>query len=180
MRWVAGKTLVVGIALAFAARAAAGAQGITRDNYKDYLPPQPRIVAQARATAALRLYGDERDPAYRDADPVDGVDDERARRLLALGELFSPLLRRNNFSVPRDLDAVLGPRHTLHVDSWIGNRRVASDSIVLGGTPLDSGDPPQATVVAEHLVRWGGRRSVQPSTLLAVQPARIRAARRIH
>lgn len=133
MRAAAGTTVLAAMTLGLTDVHRARAQGITRDTYRDYLPPRPPIVAQARATAALRLYGDERHPGYRDEDPVDGVDDARARRLLAIGELFSPLLRRNNFSVPRDLDAIFGPRHALHVDSWVGNRRVASDSIILGG-----------------------------------------------
>jgi hypothetical protein len=34
--------------------------------------------------------------------------------------------------VPRDLETVLGGRQTLHVDSWVGNRRVRSDSVELG------------------------------------------------
>jgi hypothetical protein len=132
MHGVVVKALGVLYALAVANVDAVEAQAITRDNYIDFLPPRPRIVAGTRATATLRLYGDPRDSAYRDADPVDGIDDARARRLLALGELFSPLLRRNNFIVPWDLDAILGPRHLLHVDSWVGNRRIASDSLVLG------------------------------------------------
>jgi hypothetical protein len=140
MRRLSCTSLVVVVAtLAVIKPWAAGAQGITRDNYRDYLPPLPRIVGQTRATAALHLYGDEQDPAYRDVAPVDGIDDTRARRLLVLAEQFSPLLRRNNFSVPRDLATILGPHPALHVDSWVGNHRIASDSIALGA-PADSGD----------------------------------------
>ncbi len=137
MQWLYRTTLAAAAALAGAGPRAAGAQGITRENYLDYLPPRPRIVAQTRATAALHLFGDERDTAYRDADPADGIDDARARQLLAIAELFSPLLRRNNFSVPRDLETVLGRRQTLYVDTWLGNRRVRSDSVELG--PAASG-----------------------------------------
>jgi hypothetical protein len=129
---------VVVTALAVTESGAASAQGITRDNYRDYLPPLPRIVAQTRATGALHLYGDKQDSSYQDASPVDGIDDARARRLLALAEQFSPLVRRNNFSVPRDLEGILGTRPTLHVDSWRGNRRVRSDSVQLG--TADDGD----------------------------------------
>jgi hypothetical protein len=150
MRRLLGTSLVVVAALAVSDPREAGAQGITRDNYRDYLPPLPRIVAQARATAALHLYGDERDSAYRDVDPVDGIDDGRARRLLFLAEQFSPLLRRNNFSVPRDLATVLGDHPLLHADSWTANHRVRSDSIELGTSIEDGDDDALLQLVRAH------------------------------
>jgi len=126
---------------------AGGAQQLPRAAYFDYLPPAPPLVAQTSASARLRLFGDARDSGYRDTAPTDGVDDRRAARLLQIAERFSPVLRRNNFSVPRDLDATMGPVHTLSVDSWRRGRLVRSESIALGhlsdvaslaGEPRDS------------------------------------------
>ena len=90
-----------------------GAQQLPRAAYFDYLPPVPRIVSQTSASARLHLFGDARDSGFRDAAPPDGVDDRRAARLLSIAERFSPILRRNNFSVPRDLDGTMGLVHTL-------------------------------------------------------------------
>ena len=126
---------------------AGGAQQLPRTAYFDYLPPAPRIVSQTSASARLHLFGDTRDSSFRDAAPTDGIDDRRAARLLAIAERFSPILRRNNFSVPRDLDGTMGLVHTLSVDSWRRGRLVRSDSIALGhftdvaalaGEPRDS------------------------------------------
>lgn len=119
--------------------ALAQAQGITRDNYHEMIPPKPRIIGQTNASAALHLFGDTSDSSYRDADPVDGIDDVRARRLLALAERFSPILRRNNVSVPRDPADIFDASPVLHVDRWENGRRIRSDSIPLG---------PQVTLAA--------------------------------
>src|SRR5215212_12027544 len=100
------------------------AQAIPRDDYLRYLPPTPRIVTQTDASVRLRLYGDARDLAYRDADPADGIDDARGEWLLTIAERFSPLVRRNNTSVPRDLDRALGGRMMLAVDTWTDGRLV--------------------------------------------------------
>jgi hypothetical protein len=129
--------------------AAARAQGVTRDNYYDFLPPAPRIVAQSRASALLHLYGDSADRAYRDVDPADGVDDARERRLLQLAEQFSPLMRRNNFSVPRDPITMLGTHPLLHVDTWQDSRRVRSDSVDLGAHGELKGDARLGTLFRE-------------------------------
>jgi len=109
-----------------------GAQQLARTAYYDYLPPTPRIVAQTAASARLHLFGDVHDTAYRDIDPLDGVDDRRADRLRVIAERFSPVMRRNNFVVPRDLDATVGPMHLLHVDTWRRGRLTQSESIALG------------------------------------------------
>ena len=126
----------IGFVVAFLAECvcgvAASAQAVTRDNYYDFLPPAPRIVAQSRASALLHLYGDSAELTYRDVDPADGVDDGRGRRLLQLAERFSPLMRRNNFSVPRDPVTVLGAGPLLHVDVWQDSRRVSSTAIRIG------------------------------------------------
>ena len=107
----------------------------TRDDYVDYLPPFPRIVAQTDASARLALFGDPRDSSYRDMAPTDGIDDARARRLSVLAERFSPILRRNNFSVPRPYEAVLGDPPLLVIDSWSGGRRTGSRAIDLSAAP---------------------------------------------
>ncbi|HJR64833.1 MAG TPA: hypothetical protein VJ802_00280 [Gemmatimonadaceae bacterium] len=109
--------------------ATADAQKPTRDDYHRHLPPPPSIVAQTDASARLDLYGNRGAAGYVDRSPVDGIDDTRARRLLAIIERFSPILRRNNFAIPRHfLDLVPSPRY-LHVDAWRGGRRISSDSI---------------------------------------------------
>ena len=106
------------------------AQKPTRDDYYSHLPPPPSIVAQTDASQRLRLYGDRSNPSYADRD-LDGIDDARGRLLLSIAERFSPILRRNNFEVPRHFnDLVARPRH-LHLDVWQGGRRTASDSILL-------------------------------------------------
>ena len=91
---------------------------ITRENYYDYLPPFPRIVTATRASVMFRLYGDTAAAGYRDDAPRDGVDDARAAQLQALVGRFAPVLRPNNFSVPRDLEAIFGAAWTLNVDGW--------------------------------------------------------------
>ena len=109
-----------------------GAQQLPRAAYFDYLPPVPVIVSQTSASVRFHLFGDTRDSSFRDAAPVDGVDDRQGARLLLIAERFSPILRRNNFSVPRDLDGTMGPVHTLSVDSWERGRLVRSESLALG------------------------------------------------
>src|SRR5690242_20996401 len=113
---------------------AGGAQQLSRAAYFDYLPPVPRIVSQTSASARLQLFGDARDSGFRDVAPIDGIDDRRAARLLLIAERFSPVMRRNNFSVPRDLDGTMGPVHTLSVDSWKRGTLVQSESIALGSS----------------------------------------------
>jgi len=97
-----------------------GAQQLARTAYYDYLPPTPRIVAQTAASARLHLFGDVHDTAYRDIDPLDGVDDRRADRLRVIAERFSPLLGANHLVVPRVLVANLGPVHELPLPPWSG------------------------------------------------------------
>lgn len=121
--------LLLGAAIAGPSPGAA--QELARTAYYDFLPPQSPIVAQTAASLRLHLFGDERDPSYRDVSAVDGIDDVRASRLLHIAERFSPVMRRNNFSVPRDLDATLGPVHYLTIDTWQRGRLVRTDSIAL-------------------------------------------------
>ena len=59
---------------------------IPRDQYLKYLSlTYPRLVRETVATRQWRLYGDPADPAFRDVEPRDGVDDARARWLEGLG-----------------------------------------------------------------------------------------------
>ncbi|MEX2152058.1 MAG: hypothetical protein WD825_01895 [Gemmatimonadaceae bacterium] len=115
------------------------AQDITRDNYFDYLPPPGRLVSQTRATARLHLFGDRNSPSFSDLAPADGIDDTRAARLLQIAERFSPIIRPNNFSVPRDPRAVLGPQQRLMSDLWVNGRRVNSDTILLEQRAAETG-----------------------------------------
>jgi hypothetical protein len=125
------RLLLIAVALA----ATADAQKPTRDDYHRHLPPPPSIVAQTDASARLNLYGNRAAAGYVDRNPVDGIDDARARRLLTIVDRFSPILRRNNFAIPRHfLDLLPSPRH-LHVDVWRGGRRISSDSIGIDSAP---------------------------------------------
>src|SRR4051812_14078974 len=128
---MAMRILVLACSLALAGLQTLGAQHIARDQYYALLPPVPRIVSQTRASAALHLFGDARDSSYRGAQPIDGIDDVRAQRLLQLAERFSPILRRNNFSVPRDFRDILGPVLPLEVDSWRNGKLEHSDTIAV-------------------------------------------------
>ena len=104
----------------------------TPDNYEHFLPDPPAIVAQTEASARFHLFGNAADPAYVDAAPRDGVDDARARRLLELGERFSPILRRNTYSVPQFFEAALGERVLMHVEAWLDGKKVSSEVLDLG------------------------------------------------
>src|SRR5207247_815649 len=85
-----------------------------------------------------------------------GLAPERMRRLGEIAERFSPLIRRNNFSVPRDLDAIFGPRHPLNVDLWRGGHLVRADTIYLDGDAVhpivlqgrDTASPPASAADA--------------------------------
>lgn len=114
------------------AGSAVGAQAPTRTSYHASLPPAPSLVAQTDASARLHLYGDASLPGYRDVEPADGIDDIRADRLRAIAERFSPILRRNNFLVPRDVWWVLGDSAILHVDTWRDGVLTRSERIDLG------------------------------------------------
>ena len=150
----------------------ARAQAITRDNYFAMLPPTPRIVAQTRASAAFHLFGDRSHPAYRDERPVDGIDDARGDRLLALSERFSPIIRPNNISVPREALDFAGRPALLYVDRWENAARVGSDSLYFGGSAnvIQAGaarEPPVAPdrnrVLLRDLYRRHGPRVARPA-----------------
>lgn len=104
---------------------------ITRENYYSYVPAMPKLVTQTAASAQLNLYGDKNGGSYSDAD-ANGIDDRRQLQLQNIADRFSPVLRRNNFSFPRDFKRVLGERDILFVDTWRAGRYVKSEEIRLG------------------------------------------------
>lgn len=110
--------------------AALQGQGIA--DYYRLVPPAPRIVAQQPASVRLALYGDRAAPEYRDVAPTDGIDDARAVRLLQIAERFSPLLRRNNFSIPMSVEQAHGSAVRVFADTWLNGYRVRADTILMG------------------------------------------------
>ncbi len=126
--------VVLGAGLAGQARA----EAIPRDAYLRYVPlEQPPLVERTRASAEFHLFGDPADPAYRDLDPVDGIDDARGRRLLELACRFGPIMVLNTTNLPMDFRRFLARSRSfnLHVDTWslVGetNRLLRSDEVDL-------------------------------------------------
>ncbi|HJU76028.1 MAG TPA: hypothetical protein VJ717_19965 [Gemmatimonadaceae bacterium] len=114
-----------------------------RKSYYNQVPPAPQLVGQTAASARLSLYGDRSGTSYRDSAPVDGIDDTRARRLASIAERFSPILRRNNFSVPRDFRTI-GARLVMHADHWADGHLQRSDSVELSCCIAANGADPKA------------------------------------
>jgi hypothetical protein len=141
---------------------AGAAQLSARNRYIDVIPAAPPIVAQSPATVRFSLYGDAAGPTYRDVAPADGIDDERAARLRAIADRFAPLLRRNNFSIPRRFQD-LAMSNTLQIDHWVNSHLDASDSIRFDRVPTAAGDDERLTA----LIRLIGPR--RPMTAV-VQP----------
>lgn len=94
------------------------AQEIPRSEYLRYMPLKvPRIVRQTQASAQLHLYGDRSDSAYVDAEPMDGIDDSRARVLRGLGVRFAPFLVQGSEQIPMDARR-FAERTPLSIDTW--------------------------------------------------------------
>ncbi|HSG48598.1 MAG TPA: hypothetical protein VLA43_12335 [Longimicrobiales bacterium] len=113
--------LAVGLALSMAWPGPARAQEIPRGEYLRHVPlGLPRLVPENPASVALHLWGDPTSPAYRDFDPVDGIDDRRHDVLLALAVRFAPFLVQNTSDFPVDFQAFVDnrPDFALHVDTW--------------------------------------------------------------
>ena len=121
----------------------ADGQQPSRDAYYSHLPAPPPLVRETIASARFRLYGDRGDSAHRDTDPADGIDDRRAARLALIAEHFSPIIRHNGSSPPRDFRDIAGGR-MLHVDWWRDGRLLSMDSLPL----IPSADPVEPAV--EH------------------------------
>jgi len=99
----------------------ARAKEVARDAYLKQVPlSHPRLVRQTDASDALHLYGDREDPAYRDVDPVDGIDDRRHEVLLSLAVRFAPYLVQNTTNIPTNFDIYIDNRSSfpLYVDTW--------------------------------------------------------------
>lgn len=97
------------------------AQEISRDAYLKFVPlSHPRLVRQTAASEALHLFGDRQDPAYRDVDPVDGIDDRRHDLLMKLAVRFAPFLVQNTTNIPTNFDAYAenADAFPLFVDTW--------------------------------------------------------------
>jgi hypothetical protein len=95
------------------------------------------------------LFGHRTLPTYTDTAPPDGIDDARATRLLEIAERFSPILRRNNFSVPRDFRTIEGMRLVMHADQWVDGKLYVADSVDLRCcTRADNGGAPDSSAGA--------------------------------
>ena len=117
---------------------AASAQTARAQAIPDYyrqLPHAPRIVEHAPASTRLGLYGDPESPGFVDHEPVDGIDDRRAARLLDIATRFAPILRHNGLLVPRLVWDVLGDSAVLEIESFVGGRRVERDAIAIDAPP---------------------------------------------
>ena len=101
----AGIRILLGVVVAGSGPSLA-AQSHAAEEYYLHLPSRPKIVAQTEATDSFDLYGDSL-ARFDSTSPVPGVDSARAERLLALAGRFSPILHRNNFSVPRNFEDIL-------------------------------------------------------------------------
>ena len=96
-------------------------QEIPRDEYLRYLPLKyPAIVRQTAASDKLDLFGNPKDPAYQDTDPVDGIDDHRREVLLDLAVQFAPYLVLNSTLIPMDFRLFMEREEAflLFVDRW--------------------------------------------------------------
>jgi hypothetical protein len=97
------------------------AQRIPKDEYIKYVPiKNPPLVRQAPGSAELMLYGNKNSSAYRDINPVDGIDDQRGEHLMKIAERFSPILIQNSFAAPLDFKKFTehGASYLINVDEW--------------------------------------------------------------
>ncbi len=111
------------------------AQAISREEYLQYLPLEyPRIIEQTRASVELQIYGDKEDPAYRDDEPLNGIDDRRDIIFEQIAVRFAPYLIQNTTSAPIDFRVFMEGRSAfpLYIDTW----NIASPKYELVGTDL--------------------------------------------
>jgi len=97
------------------------AKEIPRNEYIKYLPiTTPKIMSQTEANKIFSLYGDKSNPAYRDVNPADGIDDRRFRVLENLAVRFAPYLVQNTSDAPMDFKyyARNPDLFPLYVDTW--------------------------------------------------------------
>ena len=143
------------------------ADRMTKQQYIQYVPlHHPRAVRQTEASAAFHLYGDPAAPDYRDAEPVDGIDDRRHATLEQLALRFSPLLVMNSYAMPMDFQRFGDGRDAwpLSVDVWnvaaVGNQLYSEESINL------------VALVIRALRRRRHRRRLPPAGAPARVPSR--------
>jgi hypothetical protein len=94
---------------------------IPRDVYLEQLPlGMPKLIQQTDASVELHLFGDREDSAYRDVDPLDGIDDTRHDVLMALAVRFAPFLVQNTSDIPVNFDTYVENRDVfaLKWDRW--------------------------------------------------------------
>lgn len=94
---------------------------VPRDEYLKLVPlSHPRLVPQTDASEALHLYGDREDPAYRDEEPRDGIDDRRHEILMALAVRFAPYLAQNTSEFPTNFEVYIenADSFPLYIDTW--------------------------------------------------------------
>ena len=112
---------IVGVVLLLVGLNAQG-QEIRRDEYLQHIPlKHPKIVRQTEASDELHLFGNAEDlEGYKDAAPVDGIDDRRRKVLLDLAVEFAPYLVLNSTMIPMDFRLFMEREEVflLSVDRW--------------------------------------------------------------
>lgn len=133
---VATASLLLALIAALAGRL--DAQAVARDKYLRFVPlSYPKLYEQSGPSRAFALYGDPASPEYRDASPVDGMDDRRALVLKALAAKFAPIMVQNTVQMPMDFKRLMRVQKNtvLHVDTWdlsfAGGHLVRSDALDL-------------------------------------------------
>jgi hypothetical protein len=152
--------LVLPTALLFLTPVLLSAQ-ITRENYYRHVPPMPKLVAQTNASERLFLYGDQRSSEYRDAN-ANGIDDQREQTLHRIAVRFSPILRRNNFSFPRNFKRVLGSDDVLHVDVWRAGQLQGSSQVRLGWSEAGNKSSGSFDVALDSITRRHDPAAAEP------------------
>lgn len=97
------------------------AQEIQKKDYIDFLPLHyMKLMQEIDATVKFKLYGDENDPAYRDDNPVDGIDDRRHKILKKIAMRFAPFMVQNSIMAPMSIEYFIDTQASfpLYVDTW--------------------------------------------------------------
>ena len=107
------------------------AQEVPKREYLRFVPLNvPRLIRQTAASERIHLYGNRFDPAYRDVEQVDGIDDRRFAVLERMAVRFAPFLVMNSSAVPLDFRAFEdgAAAFPLYVDTW--NTSVPGSALV--------------------------------------------------
>jgi len=158
-------TLLILSAVILIGNVGARADEVPRDQYLKQVPlGRMRLVRQTTASEALHLYGDREAPGYRDANPVDGIDDARGEILRALAVRFAPILIQNTSNIPTNFDVYIANRDEfpLFIDTWdvsgVEPRLTESRGVnfsALGAAECSSDDPGRAWEDHPHATRDG-------------------------